>query len=115
MNLTIISFSSLVVLYALANFCGFVVKIQSDWFYAPFHLVGGALTFLFFHSFLPNYVVCLFLTEAVGILWEVYEWLLWKYFLKKKIYKPQADDTRNDLILDFAGALLIGILLMIIG
>ena len=113
MNLTAVSFAGLIILFLLGEVCGYVLKIRANSFYAFFHFTGGALVFLFLHSFLANYYVCLLLTELVGVLWEIYEWALWKYFLKKKLFKPERNDTRNDLILDFIGGTVMLILFRI--
>lgn len=93
-------------LYVLAQACAYIYKIHSDKFYIIFHFAGGTLTYLFFLGLTKNGLLSLGLVVAVGIIWEIHEWLLWKYFLKKKIYKPGGRDTKNDLIMDFLGALL---------
>ncbi len=91
-------------MFLAAEFCDHILKITDQKFYSFFHLLGGAFVFLFFDSLLSSYPLSLFLTLVVGVAWEIYEWALWKYFLKKKKYKPEAKDTRNDLIVDMTGA-----------
>lgn len=44
-------------------------------------------------------------TLIIGISWEIYEWFLWKYVLKKEVFKPKKQDTINDLVLDSLGAI----------
>lgn len=44
------------------------------------------------------------LVLTVGILWEIHEWLMWKYVWKRKQMKPQRKDTTCDFIIDILGA-----------
>lgn len=104
MNLTLIFFIVLVLLYLVSEFCFYVLKITDQKFYSFFHLMGGSFIFLLINSFTKNYLISIATTLAIGILWEVHEWALWKYFLKKKKYKPETRDTRNDLVVDMTGA-----------
>ncbi len=99
------SFLGLVIIFTVANISGFMLNIRNDKFFNYFHFLGGLVVTLFFFSFTSNYTQALFLTLLTGILWEVYEWVSWKYFLKKKKYKPMKKDTRNDLILDMVGGM----------
>ena len=112
-----VGLGGLIALFVLAQFAGFVLKIRSDGFYKPFHFAGGFLTAVLMFAVinkisagqilfgdLAAYVLSL--TVIVGILWEIYEWLLWRYFLKVKKLKPQRADTINDLMLDFLGGAL---------
>lgn len=106
------SFWGLIALYVLANVSGFVLGIRDDRYYNYFHFAGGLLATLFFFSFVGNYILALMLTVTLGVLWEIYEWLLWKYLLKKKKYKPMRQDTINDLILDTVGGIVTIVILM---
>lgn len=83
----------------------------------PFHFAGGFLTGAFLFAVISKISVSqvafgdiaaytLTLTVIIGILWEVYEWLLWRYFLKVKKLKPQRADAINDLVLDLLGGAL---------
>lgn len=112
MNLALFSFLGLLTLVITANITSFVFHILNDRFYNPFHLAAGILAVCFFYSFTHAVVPAVVLTMLLGIAWELYEWCLWKYILKKKKYQPQPADTRNDLLLDFAGSL-IGIALLV--
>ncbi len=103
---TILSFTGLVSLYSLSLFTSYVLNISSDKFYAPFHFLGGMLVGLFFFSLTRNAALSLALTLTVGLLWEIYEQIIWKVFIKKKKYRPGRQDTINDLVLDLLGSLL---------
>lgn len=105
MDVVIWSITGLVALVLLSYFTGFVLHIRSDQFYSYFHLTAGVLAAFLFYSFTRNFVVAILLTVALGIAWEIYEWNMWKYVFKKKRFQPQPDDTRNDLVVDFVGAL----------
>lgn len=99
-------FWALILLVITAEICGKVLKIRSDVFYSPFHFLAGALTSIILFNLIGNKVLSVALTAVVGILWEVYERLEWKYFIKKKSWKPTKKDIISDLILDFLGAIL---------
>jgi predicted membrane protein len=114
-NLTLAAFGGLACLFILAEISGSVFKIYSNRFYSYFHFVGGALTFLFWQSLMNNLISCLLLTGLVGVLWEIYEYFDWKLFRKRKIYKPQDNDTINDLIMDMLGGLAVVIILAFLG
>lgn len=105
-SLTIFSFTGLVVLYFLSLFTSYKLKISNDNFYAPFHFLAGGLVGLFFYSLSSNLKLSLLLTLVVGIIWEIYEQIIWKVFVKKKQLRPKRQDTVNDLILDVLGSLL---------
>lgn len=111
MYLAIYSFTGLVSLVIISHVTSFVFHILDDQFYSFFHLAAGILAVFFFYSFTNNYITSIVLTELLGIAWEIYEWFEWKLMLKKKKFKPQADDTRNDLILDFLGSL-VGVVIL---
>jgi len=61
--------------------------------------------FLFLNNFINNSILGVLFVFIVGVLWEIYEWLRYRYFFKEKIYKPEKIDTINDLILDTLGAI----------
>ncbi len=107
-----VSFIGLVLLFIIAEVCSSVLNIRSNSFYNYFHFTGGALTFIFIFSLTGNHILSLLATEAVGILWEIYEWARWKFFQKKKIYQPELTDTRNDLLLDLFGAIVMYVMLL---
>lgn len=98
---------SLLGLFVTAEAASFIFKVHSQRFYVVFHLAGGALVYLLFWNLIQNPFLSLFLVFVVGVLWEIHEWLLWKFFLKKKIYKPGGKDTLNDLLMDVLGAFLV--------
>ena len=100
----------LIFLFLLSEITGSVFKIYRNSFYSYFHFVGGGITFLFWYSLIQIKMVCLFLTLATGIVWEIYEWVRWKYFIKEKKKKPQRGDTATDIILDVVGGILITVL-----
>jgi hypothetical protein len=106
MNLTLFSFLVLLFLYIAANVSWRFFKITSNNFYKPFHFMGGFFVYIFIESVLKNKLLSLFLVVIVGILWEIYEWLLWRYILKRKRDKPQKKDTTNDLFMDLAGGVI---------
>lgn len=103
--MTIYSGIALAALYVLAYICDLVFKIHTDKFYSPFHLMGGFLVFVFLNSFIQNKAVSLALVIVVGILWEIYEYILWKLFKGKPFKRPKKKDTTYDLIFDFIGGL----------
>ena len=106
MNLTTLSLLGLLGLYVISLITSFIFDIQDNRFYMPFHFLGGFLLTLLFFGITKNPGLAVMLTLLTGISWEIYEYLLWKYFLKKKKFKPQRRDTINDFFLDFLGALL---------
>lgn len=96
----------LIILFVSVEICAFVFKIHSDRFYRVFHFAGGALTYLLFLNLTQNRLVSLGLVLVIGVLWEIHERILWKFFLKKSVYKPGGRDTKDDLLMDILGALL---------
>lgn len=103
-SLTILSLTGLILLYSLSLFTSYKLNISNDNFYAPFHFAGGLLTGMFFFSLTERAPLAVILTIMVGILWEVYEQIVWKLFVKKKKFQPKLPDTINDLVLDFLGS-----------
>jgi len=99
------SFLGLILLYASAQIATFVFKKTDNEFYNYFHFTGGVLVGLFMYSFTNNYLTAFLLTIVIGLLWEVHEWILWKFFYHQKKFKQEKDDTINDLVLDGVGAL----------
>ncbi len=81
-------------------------NINNDAIYAPFHFATGALVGAWWQLIINMPLAALFLTISVGAIWEIYEWSLWKFVLKKPKYKPKAWDTRNDMILDLLGGMI---------
>jgi len=108
------SLLGLIILFVVANISGFILNIRNDKFFNYFHFLGGLVVTIFFFSFTNNYLTALALTFITGILWEVYEWVSWKYFLKKKKYKPMKKDTKNDLVLDMVGGVVALIILTLV-
>ena len=104
MDLTRLSLLGIASLYLLSLLCGYIFKINNDNFYAPFHFTGGLLFGTFWLSITNNAFLSVILTFAVGLLWEVYEQIVWKTLIKKKRLRPGKQDTINDLILDTLGA-----------
>lgn len=105
MNLIAYSLAGLLALFFLSHFTGFIMGIRDDRFYSPFHFVGGMLSGFFFYGLTHSFALSIVLTMAIGVAWEIYEVLLWKYLLKQRKFKPKKDDTKNDLVLDFFGSL----------
>lgn len=105
MNTTLDSFIALIFLYFLSYISCYLFKIHSNKFYRWFHFAGGFLIYIFVNSLINNSLLSLFITILVGIAWEIYEWLLWKFILKRKLDKPGKKDTTDDLIKDFLGGL----------
>lgn len=114
MNITLYSGIALVLLYVLAYVCNLAFKISSDRFYSPFHFLGGFLTFIFLNSLIQKTLISLILVVLVGILWEIYEWLLWKFVNRKFFARPKKKDTTSDLIFDLLGGLTALILISLI-
>lgn len=113
MIIAVWSLLGLVSLVILSYITTFAFHIRSDEFYNYFHLAAGILAMFFFYSLTTNFLLSILLTELIGIIWEVYEWLEWKIILKKKKYQPQPDDTKNDLVLDFVGSL-VGVVALVL-
>lgn len=111
MTLAVYSFVGLIFLVIVSYITAFAFDVLNDRFYSVFHLAAGILATFFFYSFTQNHILSIILTMVVGIAWEIFEWYQWKWILKKKKYQPQADDTRNDLGVDFVGSL-IGVMLL---
>lgn len=105
MDLALWSFLGLISLVIISHITSFVFNILNDRFYSIFHLAAGILAMFFFYTFTHNFIFSIILTQILGISWEVYEWYQWKLILKKKKYKPDPTDTRNDLVIDFIGSL----------
>jgi hypothetical protein len=104
-NITAYSFIALVFLYVLSYTCSYLFKIRSNNFYKWFHFAGGYLIYTLVNSLINNWLLSLIIVILVGIAWEIYEWLLWKFIFKRKLEKPQKKDTTDDLIKDFLGGL----------
>lgn len=112
--MVLLTFIGLISLVALSYITTFIFHIYDDKFYNYFHLIAGILSASLFYNLFQNYFLALILTVALGILWEIFEWLQWKLLIKKKLFKPNPLDTRNDLFLDFIGGIL-GLTLLKIG
>lgn len=107
--------------YALGEFSQFYEKVW--WWDLMLHsfsaLVMGLIGFLMIYVFYmtnkirisPVYVaiITFSLAVTVGLLWEVFEFLM-DYFFGTSMQKSGLVDTMTDLIVDMAGALLAAIL-----
>ena len=102
---------ALITTYSIAQISSFKFKIHDDIYYSLFHFFGGVFTGMFFYSIFGQKELAILLTFIIALLWEVHEWILWKYWLKEKIYKPKKRDTIADIILGTVGATLFIILL----
>ena len=103
--LRLASLFGLVTLFVLAQIATFVYKITRNRFYAPFHFSGGFLSATLLYSIYGNLLLALLGTVGIGVLWEIYEYLLWRFVLKDDKYKQEKQDTINDIVLDFGGGL----------
>lgn len=112
MSLRLFSFFGLISIFALAQIATFVFKITRNRFYNLFHFAAGILLAIFFFSFFGSYTFALLATLVTGVLWEIYEYLLWKFVLKKKKFKPERKDTVQDIVLDFLGGLTAVVILL---
>ncbi|OGG14627.1 hypothetical protein A2773_02465 [Candidatus Gottesmanbacteria bacterium RIFCSPHIGHO2_01_FULL_39_10] len=110
-TLALWSLIGLISIVVIVHITSFIFNILDDRFYSIFHIIGPILSVFFFYSFFNNYLISIILTLCIGILWEIFEYCEWKFILKKKKYKPDPVDTRNDLVLDFLGSL-IGVLFL---
>lgn len=104
MDLVQLSLLGIASTYLLSLLCGYVFKIQNDLFYAPFHFTGGLLFGVLFFALTGNAFFTVILTFIIGLLWELYEQIIWKFLVKKKKLRPGKQDTINDLILDTLGS-----------
>ena len=105
MDSRLASLLGLITLFVLAQIATFTFKITRNRFYSPFHFAGGFLVAFLLFSITGNYLYAVFGTLGVGVLWEIYEYLLWILVLKEKRFKQERKDTINDLILDVLGGL----------
>lgn len=113
-NLKLASILGLIVLFVLAQIATFKFNITRSRFYAPFHFAGGFLIGTLLFTISGNFAYSVSGTLAVGLLWEVYEYLLWKFVLKKKRFKQERLDTIEDVIFDFFGGLTASLILIIL-
>lgn len=105
MNLIVWPIVGLLALFFLSHYTGYMLNMRKDIFFSPFHFTGGLLTALLSYGLTHSYALAVASTLGIGVAWEVYEVMVWKYVLKEKKYKPKDGDTRNDLLLDFIGSL----------
>lgn len=105
MDIGLISFAGLVLLVLTSYITSLIFDIHNNTFYGFFHFAGGILLYLFLYALFKDRIIALILVMVMGVIWEIHEWLMWKFVLKKKIFKPQKEDTRNDLIVDFLSTL----------
>ena len=96
--------AGLVILFLAAELACFVFNIHSNIFYRVFHFAGGALIYLLFLNLTEDRLLSLGLVILIGVLWEIHEWILWKFVLKKRLYKPGGRDTKDDMLMDILGA-----------
>ncbi len=104
MSLRLASLLGLILLFALAQIATFAFKITRNRFYSPFHFAGGFLVATYLLSLYGNYTYAILGTIVVGVLWEVYEYFLWK-ILKDDRLKQERRDTIYDIVFDFLGGL----------
>lgn len=114
MGLFIIIALVLVVLFILAHVSSLLLNLHNNDFFSHFHFVAGFLVTVLFFLLFKNYILALVLTVCIGVIWEFYEWVSWKYFIKKKSFKPERKDTIEDIILDFVGGLLALVILALV-
>ncbi len=113
-NLRLVSTLGLILLFVLAQVATFKFNIIRNRFYAPFHFAGGFLVATLFYSFTGNYFYAVVGALGVGFLWEVYEYLLWRFVLKEDRFKQEKMDTIADIVLDFAGGLTAAIIFFLL-
>ncbi len=113
-NLKLASILGLIALFVLAQVSSFKFNITRSRFYAPFHFAGGFLVGTLLFSLSGNFAYAVSGTLAVGLLWEAYEYLLWRFVLKKKRFKQERGDTIEDVILDIFGGLTASLILIIL-
>jgi hypothetical protein len=113
-NLQLVSTLGLILLFVLAQISTFKFNIIRNRFYAPFHFAGGFLVGTLLFSLTGNYIYTVFGTIGVGFLWEVYEYLLWRFVLKEDRFKQEKMDTIADIVLDFAGGLTAAIIFFLL-
>lgn len=116
MDLLSASLAGLILLFALSLLTTHVLGIRRDRFYRPFHFAGGFLSALLaiglINAIVPGQfssgaiiVLVLLFTLIVGLLWETYEWVQWRLFLKDTWRRPTLRDTTDDLGMDILGAI----------
>lgn len=112
-SLLIVSVIVLFLLFVIAYIYNLVFKVYSDKFYRIFHFLGGGFSFLFFWSLTKLVFLSFFFVLLISILWEIHEWVMWKFVFKKKALKPGEKDTLDDLFLDMIGAFVFYLLTML--
>jgi VanZ family protein len=106
MSLPFQSLIALIALFLIAQVTTFIFGVRNEKFYAPFHFGAGILLGIIFFSITKSALLVIIFSITVGVLWEIYEQLMWKHVLKKEKFRPQRQDTINDLFLDFLGSIL---------
>ena len=114
MDLLFVVALALLALFVLAYTGGLLLNLHNNDFFSHFHFVAGFLTTILFFLLFKNYILALSLTVGIGIVWEFYEVVSWKYLIKKKSFKPERKDTIEDIILDFIGGLLALVILVLV-
>lgn len=106
MNLTTISLLALFIIFLVSRITDYVFKIRNDTFYRPFHFAGGFFVTLAAFDITKSFISSIVITIIIGLLWEAYEWALWRYipYFHKRENKPGIEDTKNDLLLDLLGS-----------
>jgi len=107
LRLFILCIAALILTYSIAELSSFKFHIFDDGYYSLFHFFGGVFTGMFFYSIFGRKDLAILLTIVIALLWELHEWLLWKYWFKKDIYKPKRNDTIMDIFWGTVGAVLI--------
>ena len=107
--LLFISVISLIVLF-LVNFTAECKSFYErfSWFDKVMHFLGGFFVAMFWSSLTQSLLFIISLTLLVGIAWEIYEYFLGIYKLKKigtKKYMIDMRDTVEDLFFDLIGAI----------
>jgi len=105
MSLVIASLLGLISLFVLAQLATFIFKITRNRFYSLFHFAGGFLVSTLLFRLSGNYLYAIFGTLGIGVLWEIYEYLLWRFVQKDDKFKQERKDTINDIVLDFLGGI----------
>ncbi len=82
-------------------------KKGNFWFDDIMHFSGGLLVAMFWSGITAYWPLVVSLTFLVGVLWEIYEYVIGRYKFKKygdKDALTETKDTLEDLICDTAGA-----------
>lgn len=86
------------------------------WAFEAAHFAAGFFVAMFFSNFFSEPREIVAATFAIGLLWEIWEWIAWNVpSLRKKVFKMGTitlPDTALDLVLDTFGGVVFTLILL---